>query len=230
MKRFIVLFVATVLVAVLVPAFAFAETTETVAPTVETTEAVTMEEELGTPPLETSSEPVSVWVNVEGYCLGTSSEGAATWYFILSSLPAEVISTQLTATFEAAGEITVEAYATDSDGTQYFAIELPSGDTLLEAHANVMLPELVEGITLSLGDVVLTNPPSDEETVTPPADEETSVVDPVVDESSTTDNNQEYLPYTGSNSKSSIWMLTIAALSAAIGFALRYRAVKAPTA
>ena len=231
MKRFIVLFVATVLVASLVPTFAYAETTETVASVVEATEAVAAdEEELGTPPLETTSEPVSVWVNIEGYYLGTSSDGAATWCFILSSLPADVLSTQMTATFEVAGEVTAEAYATDSDGTQYFAIELPAGDTLLAAHANVMLPEVVEGITLSLGDVVLANPPSDEETVVPPADEETSVVDPVVDESSTTGGNQEYLPFTGSNSKSSIWMLTIAALSAAIGFALRYRAVKAAMA
>jgi hypothetical protein len=197
---------------------------------------------LGEPPLppqeEEADEPVSIWVDLHSDHVGTVSQVAAEWHFVLVGLPEGSGPGWLTADFKNAGSITLKAIKINQR-MQHYVITLPAGDTLLGAHANVMLPYLDENVKLNLSSVTPCSPPppppGDEETCTPPppppSDDETDTPPPSDEESKTPpppsnddeDDDEvfipEELPYTGGG----LELLLTSIPFALTGYALRKR-------
>ena len=127
---------------------------------------------LGDPPVE-PDDPVCVWVNVNPSHLGTTAECAARWHFVLVGLGKGASAGRLTVVFEKAGKISVDPSKINLQ-MQHFEVYLPSGDKLLEAYAQVMLPQANNKVRLNLSDVTCVcpppppPPPSDEPTCPPP--------------------------------------------------------------
>jgi hypothetical protein len=164
---------------------------------------------LGAPPVLEPDDPVSIWVDINQSHIGTTADCAADWHFVLVGLGKGASPGVLTATFEKAGTIVVDPSKVLQQ-MQHFDIKLPAGDRLVEAYAQVMLPELSENVRLNLSSVTCVTPPpppppppSEEPTPTPPPKPEkpvtpkpepkpeyTLVLKPV---------EEPYLPYTGGN-------------------------------
>jgi len=193
---------------------------------------------LGDPPLEESAEPVSIWVELNPSHVGTTSDCAAVWHFVLVNLGKGASPGVVTVTFKKAGEFVLQPYKVNQQ-MQHFSVALPAGDTLLSGSASVMLPQLKKGVKLNLSSVTCVPcppPPSEEETdkpKPPPSDDETCTPTPkppvkpkptpVSNVKNVPEEETPNLPYTGAN----LGLLAgLAGAFGASGFKLRRLAKK----
>lgn len=175
---------------------------------------------------------VTVWVDINPDHLGTTADCAADWHFVLVGLGKGALPGTLTAVFEKAGEISVGPSKVLLQ-MQHFNIKLSEGDRLVEAYAQVELPEPRKQVRLNLSDVTCLEPPppppSEEPTCPPPppSEKETPTVPPKPEEPVVPEPEAEplvksdpepYLPYTGING---LLLLILTGLIGKAGLALR---------